>query len=377
MCVTETMPSLIPSPPITFFCAPGTAHSITATHVAATIELLRAHTAVTRVCAPCARCALPFAISASTKAWDWMKACGHDVNDPCPALFTMDVAEVKGTAGIERNKDAHNDAWLQGLAGLSIPNACTRLVDVDAAPRSTAKAKRAQRGAPVLPQQMGPVLITHKGFSGPAVLRLSSFAARSLRSLDYRCELGVNFFGGNSRSDIKRQLKDSRTRHASKLVSTFCPVEGAPVATNVGAKKHDSATAGGESTSCWRMPKRMWTAVLERAGIGTTSDTEEVRWSQLSNSDVDELVAVLTDSRFHVTGKGTFKDEFVTCGGVALKEVNMKTMESRRVPGLHFAGEVLDIDGVTGGFNFQSCWTTGYIAGAAIAGDVASLAISQ
>lgn len=203
----------------------------------------------------------------------------------------------------------HIDAsWLRELAGISVE------------PVEVSAAGLRERGA---------LLVTHTGLSGPAILRLSAWGARELHKLDYRFPLLVNWLPG---VDVAEALEKKRREHGAKLVANT------PIAP---------------------LPARLWEKLVGEAA--------EVRWSKLSRAEQHRLQRRLTRMELPVTGKSLNKEEFVTCGGVRLREVNFKTMESRVSPGLYLAGEVLDIDGITGGFNFQSAWTTGWIAGRAMA----------
>jgi predicted Rossmann fold flavoprotein len=181
----------------------------------------------------------------------------------------------------------------------------------------------------------GPVLITHAGLSGPGILKLSAWGAREFAEKNYAFPVALNWVPPHTRDSLVKALSVVREQNARKQVSTFSPVA---------------------------MPQRLWERFVIAAGIPTTTP-----WAHVSNPALQTLATQLTAAEFKVDGKSMFKDEFVTCGGVKLSEVDFKTMESRKTPGLHFAGEVLDIDGVTGGFNFQNAWTTGYLAGTACA----------
>lgn len=231
---------------------------------------------------------------------------GHSVNEPVPSLFTFRV----------------NDPLLAGLAGISVSEATVNLVPVGKGDRSLL--------------QSGPLLVTHHGLSGPAILKLSAWGARRFHELSYRFAIDVNWVPGLTSADLENGLLE-RTRNQGK---------------------QQIGTAGLPA-----VPRRLWSALVKRASIA-----EETKWAELDRRGRSRLVSVLAQSRFEVEGKDTFKDEFVTCGGVSLKEIDFQTMASRVCPGLHLAGELLDIDGVTGGFNFQSCWTTGYLAGRGLAG---------
>ncbi|MEY2857977.1 MAG: hypothetical protein RLZZ74_2289 [Cyanobacteriota bacterium] len=210
------------------------------------------------------------------------------------------------------------DPRLQGLAGVSVSNAQIKL--------GTGKNKLEQTGA---------LLITHWGVSGPAVLKLSAWGARILFDLKYHAPLQINWLPESSQEELKLKLSALKQTHPQKKIVNYCPVE---------------------------LPKRLWQSLINYVAI----NPEKV-WSEISNKELNKLVAEIIQGQYEITGKGLFKEEFVTCGGVSLKEVNFKTMESKKCPGLYFAGEILDIDGVTGGFNFQSAWTTSWLAGQAIA----------
>jgi len=208
------------------------------------------------------------------------------------------------------------DARLTDLAGISVEHA------VVTAPGTKLKTD-------------GPVLITHAGLSGPGILKLSAWGAREFAEKNYAFLIAINWVPPHSHDTLIKALSTVREQNARKQVTTFSPVA---------------------------MPQRLWERFVVAAGLPTTTP-----WAHVSNPSLQALAAQLTAAEFKVDGKSMFKDEFVTCGGVKLAEVDFKTMESRKCPGLHFAGEVLDIDGVTGGFNFQNAWTTGYLAGTACA----------
>ncbi|MDP4609867.1 MAG: aminoacetone oxidase family FAD-binding enzyme, partial [Opitutales bacterium] len=200
------------------------------------------------------------------------------------------------------------------LSGLSVQNASVRTSDK----KST---------------QTGPILITHRGLSGPAILRLSAWQARALQDENYHFDVSINWLGTVSENQLREQfnrLRKGKTQVKTKIFE--------------------------------QIPRRFWERLVEVCGIA-----EDQRWAQLPKDKESALIQELVAGRYSVQGKTTNKDEFVTCGGVNLKEINFKTMESRIVPGLHFAGECLDIDGITGGFNFQAAWTGGRLAGLAMA----------
>ncbi len=206
--------------------------------------------------------------------------------------------------------------WLRELAGVSLEN-------VEAAVPGTKLRER------------GPLLVTHWGLSGPVILRLSAWGARELHELDYRFPLQINFLPHLTGESVVEQLHARSQNQGARLVVN------SPIAP---------------------LTARLWEQIVLAAGI-----PRDTRWSALSRGGRHELARQLTKMEFTVTGKSLNKDEFVTCGGVSLDEVNFKTMESKLCSGLYFAGELLDIDGITGGFNFQAAWTTGWIAGKAMA----------
>ena len=175
----------------------------------------------------------------------------------------------------------------------------------------------------------GPLLITHWGLSAPSILKLSAEAARYLAEQNYRFEISISF--APNYNNVEEELFKQRKSHSSKLIS---------------------------KTPLFDIPKRFWLKLVNKIG--------DQNWGDMSNSNIEKLKGGITDLHFKVNGKSTFKDEFVTCGGVSLKEVNFKTYESKVLSNLYFAGEVLDIDAVTGGFNFQACWTGGYSAGSSM-----------
>ncbi len=183
-------------------------------------------------------------------------------------------------------------------------------------------------------QTEGPALITHWGLSGPAILRLSAWGARWIQERGYRFEVFINWTGEHSRDKVLSQFKNRKETEGKKQIA---------------------------NRALYKIPRRLWASLLKAAEI-----SDSLTWAQASGQHLKNLAGQLTECRFQVTGKTMNKEEFVTCGGINLKEVHFKTMESRKVSGLHFAGEVLDIDGITGGFNFQAAWTTGRAAGLAM-----------
>ena len=231
------------------------------------------------------------------------RSLGHQIEPPVPSLFTFNVA----------------DLGLRELAGVSMNPVHLRLLTAN-------KTKLEQTGA---------LLITHWGLSGPAVLKLSAWGARALHECHYQAKLLVNWLPQLDRETLRSQILAVKTAQPKKAIASYRGV-------NV-------------------LPHRLWQYLIVRAGI-----TPEDRWAEISHKAIDQLTREIVQAEYLIQGKGVFKEEFVTCGGVNLKEVDFKTMQSRLVPGLYFAGEILDIDGVTGGFNFQSAWTTAWLAGQAM-----------
>ncbi|MEO0348493.1 MAG: NAD(P)/FAD-dependent oxidoreductase [Cyanobacteria bacterium P01_A01_bin.15] len=228
---------------------------------------------------------------------------GHTVEPPVPSLFTLTV----------------KDAALRQRSGLSMDPVDLRLK---------------LPGLKKTLTQTGPLLVTHWGLSGPAVLKLSAWGARALHDHGYRGTLAVNWLPHLNQDEVRAQLQTARQTGGKRAIANHNPTIA---------------------------PKRLWSYFIERAQLDPHRP-----WTTLSNKGINRLTQELCQGEYPIHGKGVFKDEFVTCGGVRLREVNFKTMESRLCPGLFFAGEILDIDGITGGFNFQSAWTTGWLAGQAL-----------
>ena len=184
-------------------------------------------------------------------------------------------------------------------------------------------------------QASGPLLITHWGMSGPGILRLSAWGARELADKKYQFSIQVNWLNETDFEEAIDLLKTIKEENSKKLVSKYAHFE---------------------------LPKRLWENLVKASGI-----TEETKWADVNKKQLNTLAEQLTNAEFQVNGKSTFKEEFVTAGGIDLKEVNFKTMESKVLPNLFFAGEILNIDAITGGFNFQNAWTGGFIVAENIA----------
>ena len=238
--------------------------------------------------------AVVFCAGSSKKAWKMLREVNHALILPLPSLFTFNI----------------QDNGLHELAGLSFKNAHVEIPELKHF-------------------SDGPLLITHWGLSGPAVLKASSYKARELAELDYKFEINVNFVPEFNQESVKLELETAQVR-GKKRLSNHSP---------------------------FKMPMRFWNFVLKRAEV-----PEERIWPELRKEEKRSLIVALTQMTFEVNGKSTFKEEFVTAGGVDLKQINFKTMESKLEENLFFSGEVLNIDAVTGGFNFQAAWTTAYIA---------------
>ena len=231
----------------------------------------------------------------------WLSDMGHEIVAPVPSLFTFQVA----------------DKALTALMGTVVEDATVMI------PGSKFRAS-------------GPLLITHWGMSGPAILKLSSYAARQLAERQYQMPLSVNWRTMGT-ADVEALVEETVGRYPQKQLTTFCP---------------------------FGLPQRLWAYLLEKA----LADRAQVKWKELNRKDVNRLVNTLCNDTYAIEGRAVFKDEFVTCGGVSQQSVHPSTLESKVVPRLYFAGEVLDIDGITGGFNFQAAWTTAYVVASSIAG---------
>ncbi len=228
----------------------------------------------------------------------------HTLSSPVPSLFTFVV----------------EDPRIKQLSGISVENVSIKL-----------KCKNGR-----FFEEEGSILITHWGLSGPAIIKLSAWAAKELALSDYRAKLIINWCGAASESAVEEALILSRKKYAKKTIS---------------------------KVPLFNLPLALWSKLCEASGISSGA-----KYAELSKALSQVLKNELLRGEFLISGKGKNKEEFVTCGGVVLGEIDLSKMESKLIPGLYFAGEVLDIDGITGGFNFQLAWTTGYIAGMAIAG---------
>lgn len=236
---------------------------------------------------------LILATGSNPKIWEMLQTFGHAIVTPVPSLFTFNIKDTR----------------IKELPGVS---AIVSVKVKDTKLTST-----------------GPLLITHWGMSGPAILKLSAWGARILSDKNYQFTIFVNWLNDVDGDDAEKILKDLKQEHAKKAVSKKSPFD---------------------------FPNRLWESLVLASNI-----PEETKWADLSKIQLQNLVNQLTNSSFQVNGKSTFKEEFVTAGGIDLKEINFKTMESKLHENLYFAGEILNIDAVTGGFNFQNAWTSGFI----------------
>lgn len=231
--------------------------------------------------------------------YEWIRHLGHSIEEPVPSLFTFNVPNNPVTQ----------------LMGISVENTTVKIV-----------------GSKLT--GTGPLLITHWGFSGPAVLRLSAWGAREFAEKQYNFTALINWLPDFNEQSLQLEWPQIRNRHSTQLIKSKNP---------------------------FGLPQRLWIYLLKDSGIN-----EELYWSQLPAKQQNKLIQNLTAQLFEVKGKTTFKEEFVTCGGIKLTEIDPHTMQSRLIPGLYFAGEILNVDGITGGFNFQHAWTSGWIAANAI-----------
>ncbi|MCF6350485.1 MAG: NAD(P)/FAD-dependent oxidoreductase [Flavobacteriaceae bacterium] len=233
--------------------------------------------------------------SPKRKSLEWLEKLGHKIEEPIPSLFTFNMPKEEITK----------------LMGIVVKKV---LVSIQ-----STKLK-----------SNGPLLITHWGVSGPAILKLSAFGARTLNQINYDFKIQVNWVDELNNETVKNELLNLVNKNANKQLQKIKP---------------------------YNLPNRLWIYLLEKTNLPI-----DKKWNELGNKGINKLVNILTNDVYSVNGKTTFKEEFVTCGGISLQSINPKTMESKSVKNLYFAGELLDIDGITGGFNFQAAWTTAFIA---------------
>ncbi len=233
--------------------------------------------------------------SSKETSYAWLETLGHTIIKPVPSLFTFNIPFNPVTK----------------LMGVSVPQARVRIKDTKL-------------------ETEGPLLVTHWGMSGPAVLKASSLGARHFHDVNYNFTAIINWLQEYSEEQLRNTIADHRKQNGAKIISNDCPFE---------------------------LPKRLWDYFTDKAEIKPNT-----HWADLSKKQNNLLVSILLNDEYHVQGKTTFKEEFVTCGGISLKEIDFSCMQSKVVPNLYFAGEVIDVDGVTGGFNFQNAWSTAWVA---------------
>jgi len=226
------------------------------------------------------------------------ESLGHTITELAPSLFSFKI----------------KDPLISGLQGLSFPDATLKL---------TLPGKK-------IFKQEGSVLITHWGLSGPAILKLSAWAAREMKHANYNGTLTVNWMEAEKLNDVENSLKRMKEENLKSYLKNIYPKN---------------------------LPKRFWLNVLDKHSID-----RDKQWAKISKKELGKICHTLVATQLNISGQNRYKDEFVECGGVELSEVDFKTMQSKVCPGLYFAGEILDVDGITGGFNFQNAWTTGWIA---------------
>ena len=234
--------------------------------------------------------------SPNGRGLQYLAQLGHDIEPPVPSLFTFNI----------------KDRAFCDLMGTVVEPVVTTI------PGTKLRAK-------------GPLLVTHWGVSGPAVLKLSSYAARLLAENDYKAPLAISWTGELTRQEVEENLLKLQTANPRKQVATLHP---------------------------FGLPSRLWLYILSKLDIDAVKP-----WAEIGRKTLNRMIETLVNDQYTIAGKGAFREEFVTCGGVSLSSVNSKTLESKVCPNLFFAGEVLDIDAITGGFNLQAAWTTGFIAG--------------
>ncbi len=258
------------------------------------------------------RCSkLVVATGSSKKSWKMLDTLGHTIIPSVPSLFTFNI----------------KDRLIQNLPGVSTPAEVR--IRITSGNGNSGKSKLQNFVS------SGPLLITHWGLSGPAILKLSAWAARELNACAYDFKILVNWLPDWNKTELTSKLNALRKSEGRKRIY---------------------------NSKAFDLPSRLWMAIAEDAGFGM-----EDKWADASKGKMENLIGKLLETTFNVNGKSTFKEEFVSAGGVELKEVNFKTFESKVFPTLYFAGEVLDIDAVTGGFNFQNAWTGAYIVAQSIA----------
>ncbi|NAS12756.1 BaiN/RdsA family NAD(P)/FAD-dependent oxidoreductase [Poritiphilus flavus] len=261
------------------------------------------------------------ATGSNIRIWDILQNLGHTIVSPVPSLFTFNISDNR----------------IKGLQGVSTHAQVEVLQDGKPRKAITVSLRSASERSPKLRAE-GPLLITHWGMSGPAVLKLSAWGANILNSYNYNFRIRVNWIPEYQREGVQSLLREVKVVESRKTVFR---------------------------TQALDLPRRLWRNLVKASGI-----SEQMKWAEVPQKLMENLAGQLTGSEFRVQGKSTFKEEFVTAGGVHLKEINFKTFESKLHKNLFLAGEVINVDGITGGFNFQNAWTGAYIAAQAISKDL-------
>lgn len=246
---------------------------------------------------------LVLATGSNPKIWELLAKMGHSIVEPVPSLFTFNIKDK-------------------------------RIIDL---PGISAQASVEVRGTKL--KSSGPLLITHWGMSGPAILKLSAWGALILNEKNYQFSINVNWLNDVDSADAEKFLREVKLEHAKKAIGNKSPFD---------------------------FPNRLWQSIVVASEISI-----DAKWADLTKIDLQNLVNQLTNAIYNVNGKSTFKEEFVTAGGIDLKEINFKTMQSKHFDSLYFAGEIVNIDAITGGFNFQNAWTSSYI----VANEIANLSV--
>ena len=253
-----------------------------------------------------------------SSSFDYLARLGHEISAPVPSLFTFNI----------------NDKSLRSLMGTVVENATIGIVG---------EKMRSE----------GPLLITHWGMSGPAVLKLSSYAARFSHEHQYCFNVSVNWIGESNTSIIADIIRTTAEANASKFVTNAQPL----IPHSVDKREWvNSSQNGGIKRGV--LPTRLWDYLMQKIGLPA-----DKRWNETGKKWQNKIVEVLSNDIYHVEGKSSWREEFVTCGGISLSSINPSTLESKHLLGLFFAGEVTDVDAITGGFNLQAAWTMGYVAG--------------
>ena len=237
--------------------------------------------------------------------FDWLKVLSHTIEEPVPSLFTFNLPKHPITK----------------LMGVSIEKAKVKIIGTKL-------------------EEEGPLLITHWGLSGPVVLKLSAWGARELKIKNYELRININWLPDNNEENLRKRFQELRNTNASQKII---------------------------NKNSFGLPSRLWEFFAEQSGIKNDPIAIGWRWADLPSTEQNKFIKNLCGYECEVNGKTTFKEEFVTAGGIKLNEVDANTMMSKKVPNLFFAGEVLDVDGITGGFNFQHAWTSGFVAAKSIA----------